>query len=68
MKQSNLIKTIVEGEEEEEEEEKEDNEIPLINVEKEHMIDIIEYCKYYNEKPFEEIEKPIKSEDMEENE
>ena len=22
------------------------------------MIDIIEYCKYYNEKPFEEIEKP----------
>ena len=31
------------------------------------MIDIIEYCKYYNEKPFDEIEKPIKSENMEEN-
>jgi S-phase kinase-associated protein 1 len=72
LKHSVLIQTIMNNDEDEEEEEvesgsSESEKIPLQNVEKEEMEEIIIFCKYYNENPLEEIEKPIKSDKMEEN-
>jgi S-phase kinase-associated protein 1 len=72
LKHSKLITTMINIDDDEEEEEQDNNEqekieIPLANVEREEIELIMEFCKYYEEKPLEEIEKPIKSDRMEEN-
>jgi len=57
--QSELVKTMWEGD-------KEETEIPLPNV-KPHILDkVIEYMRYHHSNPSEEIEKPLKSANMRE--
>eukprot|EP00343_Euplotes_focardii_P007538 CAMPEP_0205821348 /NCGR_PEP_ID=MMETSP0206-20130828/7075_1 /ASSEMBLY_ACC=CAM_ASM_000279 /TAXON_ID=36767 /ORGANISM="Euplotes focardii, Strain TN1" /LENGTH=181 /DNA_ID=CAMNT_0053116765 /DNA_START=35 /DNA_END=580 /DNA_ORIENTATION=+ len=55
--QSELVKTMAEGDEEE-------KEIPLPNVKSKVLAKVIQYMTYHAENPSKEIEKPLKSANM----
>ena len=57
--QSELVKTMSEGD-------KEENEIPLPNVKSHVLKKVIDYLKYHVDNPAREIEKPLKSANMNE--
>ncbi len=57
--QSQLVKTMVEGD-------KDETDIPLPNVTSSLLTKICEYLRYHVDKPAKEIEKPLKSSIMEE--
>jgi len=56
---SELVKTMAEGD-------KEENEIPLPNVKSAVLRKVIEYMRYHVDQPSREIEKPLKSANMQE--
>jgi S-phase kinase-associated protein 1 len=56
---SELVKTMVEGDQEE-------TEIPLPNVKTEVLNKVVQYMKYHCDNPPKEIEKPLKSSNMSE--
>lgn len=57
---SELVRTMI-GDEEEEE-----NEVPLLNVKADVLRKVVEYCRYHADHPAEDIQKPLKSNDMRE--
>jgi S-phase kinase-associated protein 1 len=62
-KMSELIKTMIDDEQEED---AEAQEIPLPNVKSAVLTKVIEFCRHYSEDPMNEIEKPLKSANMQE--
>ena len=64
-KMSELIKTMI-SEDAEENENEEGQEIPLPNVKSSVLTKVIEFCRHYSEDPMNEIEKPLKSANMQE--
>lgn len=65
---SELVKTMITTTEDEDENEEDNNqEIPLINMKSVVLAKVIEFCKYHTENgPMKDIEKPLKSPNMEE--
>ena len=64
---SELVKTMITTEDEDENEEDNNQEIPLINMKSKVLGKVIEFCKYHTENgPMKDIEKPLKSPNMEE--
>ena len=59
---SELVKTMIP----EDEDDAEQGEIPLPNVKSQILAKVLEFCKHYNEEPMNEIEKPLKSANMNE--
>merc|ERR1712146_13047 len=56
-----LVNTMISEDDDEEQQE-----IPLPNVKSQSLGNVIEFCKHYSEDPMNEIEKPLKSSNMNE--
>jgi S-phase kinase-associated protein 1 len=60
-KMSELVKTMIPEDDDEEQQE-----IPLPNVKSQILGKVMEFCKHYSEEPMNDIEKPLKSANMNE--
>jgi S-phase kinase-associated protein 1 len=60
-KMSELVKTMIPDDDDEEQQE-----IPLPNVKSQILGKVMEFCKHYSEEPMNDIEKPLKSANMNE--
>ena len=63
IKQSELVLTMIDDDETEDDQ---TQEIPLPNVRQEVLKKVIEFCEYHSENEFPDIEKPLKSSNMQE--
>ncbi len=61
-KLSGLVKTMID----EEQDEEEAQEVPLPNVRSPTLAKIVEFCRHFSTEPMTEIEKPLKSANMQE--
>jgi S-phase kinase-associated protein 1 len=65
---SNLVKTMIEHDDDDDEDDDDQNQqVPLVNVKSQTLGKVIEFCKHHvNNGPMDNIEKPLKSPNMNE--